>query len=161
MRKIVYEIPLDPRPLIFSFTVHDKAYEVRTQYRDTDEGGWILDIHDVTENPFILVMGIPLVSGLDLLYQYTNFDFKFALLMLCKSGRAAPTFESLGVEDKLVLVTTVTDNELLLYGIGVEPTRPTGWFWPVPSYITTSKTWLLTEDIWDDSGQWYDTAIWR
>ena len=159
--KIAYEVPLRPTPIIQSMTIHKKTFQIRTQYRDADEAGWVIDFHDITEDPnLVLFEGAPLVTGLDLLYQYKYLGFDFAMIMLCQKGRSTPTFESLGIEDKLVIVTTVTDSELLLYGFGADPVKPIGWFWPVPTLVPFSKPWVVYDDKWNDQGQWYDNSYW-
>ena len=103
-KRIVYELPVEPRATLFENIIGGRVYRFRVQYRDEPEAGWIFDISETTDLPVPLVSGIPLVSGLDLLYQYEHLGFGFALVLVCKGGRDVPTFESLGVEDKVYLV---------------------------------------------------------
>lgn len=104
MSKVYFELPLKPVPM--NFTVRnsrEQIYKFSTQYREADETGWILDIDDGhTGEP--MVHGIPLVTGLDLMWQYNYLDQNFHLIMQCADGRTTPTAQSLGVEDKLIMV---------------------------------------------------------
>lgn|SRR3954467_415544 len=107
MTKRAFELPVQPFPVIFEVAARDIVHEIRTQYRETPEGGWIVDIFDADKNP--KVMGIPLVVGLDLLYQYNHLNLGFALVVLCLHGRTTPTYESLGREDRLLMVMDVKE----------------------------------------------------
>jgi hypothetical protein len=105
-KRIVYELPVEPRATLFENIIGGRVYKFRVQYRDDPDGeaGWIFDIAETTDLPVSLVSGIPIVSGLDLLYQYAHLGLDFSLVLVCKNGRDVPTFESLGVEDKVYLV---------------------------------------------------------
>jgi len=103
--KYAYELPVQPFPVTFQVSVKDVDYGFRTQYRETDEGGWLLDLFDANNLP--LAMGIPLVVGLDLLYQYNHLAIGFALLVSCLEGRTTPTYQSLGPQDRLLLIVEV------------------------------------------------------
>lgn len=102
--RTVYEVPLEPRAMDFVVRLGDRYCRFRTQYRIATEGGWLLDLTgQESDNPFV-IRGIPLVAGLDLLWQYSYLQIGFHLIMQCQGDRGAPTYESLGVEDKLLAV---------------------------------------------------------
>jgi hypothetical protein len=103
--KSAFDLPVQPYPMIFGISVRDVSYGFRTQYRETPEGGWLMDLMDGNALP--LARGIPLVSGLDLMYQFNHLNLGFALVTLCLDGRTTPTYESLGIEDRLVLVIEI------------------------------------------------------
>jgi hypothetical protein len=63
---------------------------------------WLLSIWDHTDVP--MVMGIPLTTGLDLMWQYPDLELGFNLIVQCRDGRTTPTYDSLGVRDSLILV---------------------------------------------------------
>jgi hypothetical protein len=103
MSRTVYSLPVKPYPVKFRTMVNDTDYWFATQYREADEAGWVLDILNANENP--LIMGIALVSGLDLMWQYHHMALDFSLVMSCRENRGTPTYESLGSQDELLLVT--------------------------------------------------------
>lgn len=91
-----YEIPLLPVPQRFTGALGGKDYRVTVQYRD----GWLLDIADADGG--LLVAGIPLVTGVDLLGQYRHLVFGGGLWLINASlSDDAPTYENLGIEAKL------------------------------------------------------------
>lgn len=100
------EIPLIPsQPQRFTITLGGVSYNMRLTY-DTAQGGcWILDIGDANMRS-LLVTGIPLVTGVDLVAQYAYLNFGGALV--CTTDRGAgevPTFDGLGVTSHLYYVT--------------------------------------------------------
>lgn len=101
-----YEIPLAPsQPVDFSITLGTTIYAMSLRWRDADQGGWVLDIYDVNNNP--LVCGIPLVTGLDLLMQYKHLGFIGSLVVLTDGDAyAVPTFDSLGASTRLYFVAS-------------------------------------------------------
>ena len=105
----IREIPLAPVPVIFQIDLRGRTYQFRTQYRDASDAGWVLDINRM--NPFEeLVHGIPLVTGLDLLWQHQHHDFRFHLVMKSDDGRDVPLVNTLGFSDRLYYV--VVDGEV-------------------------------------------------
>lgn len=134
-----FEIPLEPKPMDFVVRDNvDRSYRFLTQYRETNEGGWILDIDDDNTGEK-LVYGIPLVTGLDLLWQFNHLNIRFHLLVDCRGGRTTPTFESLGTEDRLIAVYPNIDpdkptpleimlTKIPLYAVEISPV-------PVPDIV--------------------------
>jgi hypothetical protein len=90
-----YEVPLSGQPQSFQVTMVGVTYSMSITYRDALNGGWMLDIADVSGNP--LVAGIPLVTGANLVAQYAYLGFT-AELRVASDGvlDAVPTFDNLG-----------------------------------------------------------------
>src|SRR5271165_2273029 len=93
-----YEIPLSPKPQSFSVTFPNGVeYQMRLLYQFTFPGDecWILDIADATGD--LLLCGVPLVTGADLLAQYAYLGFG-ATLFVTTDGNigAVPTWFNLG-----------------------------------------------------------------
>ncbi len=66
-------IPLLPRGQRFTISLDGTTYNVRVTWNDAEEGGYTLDLGD--ETGAIIVAGIPLVTGADLLAQYRHLGF--------------------------------------------------------------------------------------
>jgi len=91
----VFEIPLIASPQKFSVQLNQTTYAMTVRYLDVDQGGWILDIADISDVP--IVCGIPLVTGTDLLAQYGYLGFGGQLFVQSDSDPdATPTFQNLG-----------------------------------------------------------------
>lgn len=100
----IYEIPLTPDPQVFTITLSGTVYQLTVQYRNIDQGGWVLDIADNAGNP--IVQGIPLVTGADLLSQYKHLGFAGGLyVQTTDNPDAVPTFDNLGTGAHLYWVT--------------------------------------------------------
>lgn len=100
---VANEIPIGPIPLRFNIVLNGREYVMRTQYRDAEEAGWLLDIDNAaTGEP--LVHGIPLVVGEDLLEQYAYLDFGFGLYVATdKPLDEPPAFDDLGIKTHLLV----------------------------------------------------------
>jgi hypothetical protein len=99
-----FQVPLQAAPQRLTITLAGVQYTLTLQYRNTVEGGWILDIGDSNNNP--IVQGIPLVTGADLLAQYAYLGFGGQLRVQTTSNPdAVPTFENLGTDGLLWFVT--------------------------------------------------------
>lgn len=90
-----YEIPMSARPQSFQIQLAGVAYQLTLIYRDADQAGWTLDIADSTGVP--MIAGIPLVTGADLLAQYTHLGIG-GMLAVATDGDmyAVPTFNNIG-----------------------------------------------------------------
>lgn len=99
-----YEIPLTPDPQRFTVTLSGMDYRMTVQYRDAGGVGWVLDIADPSNQ--LLVSGIPLVTGVDLLAQYRHLEFG-GRLWVQGAGNPddVPTFEDLGIGSHVFWVT--------------------------------------------------------
>lgn len=120
-----YEIPTSSTPQTFSIQLAGVTYIMSLNYHganaesstaisgyDTDSnsiidtnqiGAWILDIYDATNAP--IVAGIPLIPGIDLLYQYQYLNFGGSLVVSTDSTQSVPTFDGLGTTSHLYFVT--------------------------------------------------------
>ncbi|WP_069705192.1 phage baseplate plug family protein [Burkholderia seminalis] len=99
-----YEIPLTPDPQTFTITLRGVIYQLTVQYRAAGGTGWILDVADASGN--LLVSGIPLVTGTDLLGQFGYLGFGGSLWVQgAASPDDVPTFDDLGVGSHVFWVT--------------------------------------------------------
>ncbi len=100
-----YKITLSTGPQKFLIQLISTTYQFVLIWRDTDQGGWYLDINDTAGNA--IVNGIPLLPGSDLLAQYQYLGIGGSLYVLTDGNPlAAPTFDSLGVTTWLYFETT-------------------------------------------------------
>lgn len=103
----VYKVPLmqgTPQSLLITFGVTE--YRLTLQYRDAPEGGWTLDITDSVSGN-LLICGVPLVTGTDLLGQYPYLGISGRLGVYTDGDTdAVPTFGSLGGESNLYFVVS-------------------------------------------------------
>lgn len=98
-----FEIPLNARPEIFGINIGGVDYKLATYWCPL-HGSWILDIMLDDEQP--VVMGIPVITGVDLLAPYTYLGISGALYAQTSGDvDAVPTFTNLGVSGRLFLVT--------------------------------------------------------
>lgn len=99
-----FTIPLQAQPQTFSIILSGVTYNFTLLYRNVDMGGWCLDIADANNVP--IVQGIPLVTGANLLAQYTYLGFVGTLWVQTQSDPdAVPTFANLGTDGLLYYVT--------------------------------------------------------
>lgn len=79
------------------------TYNFRLTYNTAQDACWVMDIGD--ENSVILVAGIPLVSGVDLLAQYRHLGFTGSLVVTTDRGAGeVPTFDGLGETSHLFFI---------------------------------------------------------
>ncbi|MBZ9939130.1 hypothetical protein LB518_22730 [Mesorhizobium sp. BR1-1-16] len=98
-----YEIPLSAEPQSFTIALGTTEYRLSLQYLDTEEGGWMLNIADTSGN--VILSGIPLVTGHDLLEQYAYLGLGGALYVETDTDvDAVPTFDNLGSTGHLYFV---------------------------------------------------------
>ncbi|WP_342111735.1 phage baseplate plug protein [Methylobacterium sp. SI9] len=87
----------------FKLDLNGTIYSFRLTYNDAQDGCWILDIGD--ENGGVLVAGISLVSGVDLLDQHRHLGFPGSLVVTTDRGAGeVPTFDGLGVTSHLFFI---------------------------------------------------------
>lgn len=101
----IYSIPVqEGTPQTFTVTLGGITYQMSLKYRNIDQGGWTLDIADQSGNP--ILNGIPLVTGCDLLAQYTHLGFGGSLVVQTSSDPdAVPTFSNLGGDAQIYWVS--------------------------------------------------------
>ena len=99
----VYEIPLIPQSQTLEVTILGVSYFFAVSWRNA-AGLWFLDIMDVSQSP--IVLGIPLVTGTDLLAQYAYLGLGFAVYVISDGDpMALPTFDNLGLTSHLDIGT--------------------------------------------------------
>jgi hypothetical protein len=126
-----YEIPTIASPQSFSIPLAGISYNMSLTYHNyypgilgvptgiaTDNGsnidtnvigGWVLDISDINNNP--IICGIPLVTGIDLLYQYQYLGIGGSLIVATDgSPDTPPTFDNLGSTGHVYFVVVGTTS---------------------------------------------------
>lgn len=100
-----YEIPLKPsNPTIFEIDLDGVAYAMRMTYNEAQEGCWILDVADADRN--LILAGVPMVSGVDLLAPYRYLGFTGSLLVTTDRGAGeVPKFDDFGAVAHLFYVS--------------------------------------------------------
>lgn len=89
-----YEIPLSSQPQSFTIPLAGATYSMTVKWNWVN-ASWVLDIADSSGNA--IVSGIPLVTGADLLEQFSYLNFGGKLV--CQTDNdpdAVPTFANLG-----------------------------------------------------------------
>lgn len=100
----VVELPVVPsQHQRFRHDLGGITYNFRLLFNDAISPAWYLDIGDEDQN--ILVAGIPLVTGVDLLAQYRYLGFPGSLIVTTDRGAGeVPTFDGLGVTSHLYFI---------------------------------------------------------
>ena len=97
----VTEIPLSPDSQTFSTTLNGTQYQMRVVWRGSC---WFLDLMDSSDT--LLIGGIPLITGADLLAQYRYLGLGFSLYVNCDDpANDNPTQTDLGIKSHLYAVT--------------------------------------------------------
>lgn len=97
-----YEVPLSAEAQQFSIAMAGKDYWLALRW-NAQAPAWVLDISDSQRLP--IVLGIPLVTGADLLEQYGYLDFGGKLFVQTDHDTdAVPDYASLGGTGHLYFV---------------------------------------------------------
>jgi hypothetical protein len=97
-----YEIPLSPDPQTFNIALGGVTYGLNVTW-NVPNASWIIDIADASGNP--IVSGIPMVTGADLLEQYSYLSFGFALVAQTDNAPdVVPTFATMGQTSHLYAI---------------------------------------------------------
>lgn len=95
------EIPLTPDNQYFQVVLGGVNYSLRIIWRDI--AGWIIDIQNASG--VVMLTGVPLVPGVDLLEQFPELGFDGALITICDNGAPEyPTNSNLGTYSHLIFV---------------------------------------------------------
>lgn len=98
-----YEIPLSPEAQTFSIDLAGTVYQMRVMW-NVESMCWCLDVRDDIGGE--LLLGAPMVPGLDLLRQYPHLGITGALVVQTDhDAHMVPTFTSLGITGRLYFVT--------------------------------------------------------
>jgi hypothetical protein len=104
MMTTIFQLPLQNTAQNFTITLSGIIYTFTLQYRNIDQGGWILDIGDVNNIP--ILQGIPLITGANLLNKYRYLGFLGGLYVQTTTNPdAIPTFTNIGIDGQLYYVT--------------------------------------------------------
>ncbi|EHZ8806233.1 hypothetical protein SP047_004302 [Salmonella enterica] len=91
------EIPLSPDNQTFSITLAGTNYQMRITWRGNF---WCLDLMDRSGS--LIIGGMPLVTGADLLAQYGYLNLGFSLYVVCdEPANDYPTKTDLGIRSHL------------------------------------------------------------
>ena len=94
MTTTVYEIPLTPEAQSFTIAMAGVTYNMRLMFNNYNQT-WVMDISDSNSNP--LLMGLPLVTGVNLLLPYTDLGFGGSLTATTDHNPdQPPTYSNLG-----------------------------------------------------------------
>ena len=97
----VSEIPLAPDSQNFNITLAGVDYQMRVVWRGAC---WFLDLMDSTGT--LMIGGIPLITGADLLAQYHYLNLGFSLYVVCDDPASEnPTQFDLGFNSHLYAKT--------------------------------------------------------
>ncbi len=98
-----FEIPLTPENQTFSVALAGVIYNIELRWNDALTA-WVLDIYDVNSN--LLVGGLALITGTDLLAPYAYMNFGGTLTVVSDNSTSAiPTQTNLGTESHLYFTT--------------------------------------------------------
>lgn len=98
---MIQEVPLIPSSQIVRCTVGGIVYVLTLTWRGT---GYVLDIADTKNN--MLVSGLSLVTGADLLAQFSYLGITGALVILSDNNPSSvPRYATLGISSHLMVVT--------------------------------------------------------
>lgn len=89
-----FEIPLSSGCQRFTVELGERTLTLCLIYRYADFGGWYLDIYD--DESALLIGGIPLVIGRDLLEQYQHMGLGHLTVELDGGATKDPTYEDMG-----------------------------------------------------------------
>jgi uncharacterized protein DUF6983 len=91
----IYLIPLAGIPETFLIDLAGVTYTLTVYWNDSDEGGWVLDIADSSQNS--IVAGIPMITGCSLLDGLEYLGINGELWVFTDGdSNAVPTFDNLG-----------------------------------------------------------------
>lgn len=97
----IQEIPLTADNQQFSINIAGATYRISITWRDVY---WIMDLQNDRAEP--VISGIPLVTGADLLAQYSYMGLGFKLVVACDaSAQDYPTKTDLGGRSHLLIST--------------------------------------------------------
>lgn len=98
-----FEIPLSPQPQKFAIALAGTTYGFTVVWNSVN-ASWMIDIADAIGNA--ILSGIPMVTGVDLLEQFSYIGFGFRLV--CQTDGdpdAVPAFAGLGTTGHLYAIT--------------------------------------------------------
>ncbi len=101
MATSIFEVPLNGQPQTLQITLSNVAYQLTIQWRNS--AGWVLDI--AKQDGTVVLQGVPLVTGADLLAQYRYLGIGGSLVVSTDANPdAVPTYTNLGTASHLYFV---------------------------------------------------------
>lgn len=100
-----YRIPLTAESQSFTVSLAGVEYRLTVRWVEADEGGWVLDIA-LPDNGGDLVVGIPLVTGCDLLAPYDYLGIGGGLVIWADGSDLPATADNLGDGVDLYFLTS-------------------------------------------------------
>jgi len=101
----LYKIPLTAVNQIFDIHLGGVHYQIELRW-NAEMPAWVIDVADANTGE-ALVLGIPLVTGCDLLGPYGYLGFQGALVAISDGSLEAPDYGSLGTESNLYFIADV------------------------------------------------------
>lgn len=99
-----FEIPLTPEPQTLSVPLGTKTYKLTVRWNPAS-ASWVVDFAD--EQGVVILNGVPLVTGTNLLEQFDYLDFGGQLIAQTDHDvDAVPTFANLGSAGRLYFVVS-------------------------------------------------------
>lgn len=93
----ILEIPLSNKNQEFDIQLGNKTYHLRVTFREYC--GWVLDV--MTQSKEGILLGIPLVHGVDIFAQYRYLGFDGSLVFVCENMDDERSSVNLGEKKKL------------------------------------------------------------
>lgn len=91
------EIPLSNKNQEFDIQLGNKIYHLRVVFREYC--GWVLDV--MTQSKEEILLGIPLVHGVDIFEQYWYLGFDGSLVFICENIDDELSYDQIGQANKL------------------------------------------------------------
>jgi len=92
---MILQLPLTNVPQRFTISLSGTDYILVSRWNDAPDAGWIIDFYDQDNNP--LIMNVPLVTGANLLSQYSYVGVPGLLYVVADGDDyAVPTLDNLG-----------------------------------------------------------------
>ncbi len=115
-----YEIPLSPKPQTFAIQLAGVNYQLTLTWNDALIC-WVLDVADANNVP--IVLGIPVITGLDLLAQYRYLGFGGSLVVQTDGGQSMATLVDgnsnvpvVGPGDWVIVGSSLVGDGSMLWG---------------------------------------------
>ena len=103
-----YVIPLIPVNQEFNISLAGVSYHLKVKWNKFSNA-WVLDIQDVNQNN--ILTGIPMVTGCDLLEQYSYLEIGGAMVVQSSNDPyLVPSYTTLGVSGFLFFIIPISGN---------------------------------------------------
>lgn len=103
----IFKIPVTATNQIFDIHLGGVHYSLEIRW-NAENTTWVLDISDYNTNSPI-VLGIPIVTGCDLLETYKYLGFQGALVAYVEGSDESPDYSNFGEDGNIYFITDVDD----------------------------------------------------